>query len=298
MSELVNGADTPAAWAAEYVLGTLEWDERSRATDLLSADPAFAAKVKLWERRLGELHQLVEPVEPDPSIWERIKARLPDVQRQPQPAQPQSTYPEPAEEEAPARPEFAEQTAQPQLEAPGGASEEAPSRPEFAEQTAQPRLEERDDASDRLDAAVAAISEAAPSAVEEAPAVPTRAAERAADLTASPADAIAAESNGDVSPSAPPPLVPAIGPRSVERHERLLRRRLNLWRACAALLMLLALAVAALVGMWRFAPDRVPPSLRPTALLRLVGVNIAPPPAPAPSPPARRSLPPGAQFDE
>ena len=62
--------------AAEYVLGTLDAEERARARDLLAMDPAFAATVRAWERRLGELNVLVAAVEPPPDIWQRIKAGI------------------------------------------------------------------------------------------------------------------------------------------------------------------------------------------------------------------------------
>jgi len=60
--------------AAEYVLGTLDADERVQAQALVESDAAFAALVRGWERRLGELQAMVEPVEPSPDVWERIKA--------------------------------------------------------------------------------------------------------------------------------------------------------------------------------------------------------------------------------
>ena len=90
----------PEAVAAEYVLGTLDSDEREQARSLLSTDEAFAARVKLWERRLGELHLMVEPVEPDPQLWERVKAKLPQVDQDAQvkpvePAPPEPAPPEP-----------------------------------------------------------------------------------------------------------------------------------------------------------------------------------------------------------
>ena len=53
------------ALAGEYVLGTLDANERAAAQGLLAANSEFAAKVRLWERRLGELHLMVEPVEPE-----------------------------------------------------------------------------------------------------------------------------------------------------------------------------------------------------------------------------------------
>jgi anti-sigma-K factor RskA len=63
-------------FAAEYVLGTLDVDERAQADALMLVDPVFAGVVRQWERRLGELNVLVAPVEPPAPLWERIKAGL------------------------------------------------------------------------------------------------------------------------------------------------------------------------------------------------------------------------------
>jgi anti-sigma-K factor RskA len=63
-------------FAAEYTLGTLDADERAQADALMLVDQDFAAKVRQWERRLGELNVLVAPVEPPAPVWERIKAAL------------------------------------------------------------------------------------------------------------------------------------------------------------------------------------------------------------------------------
>jgi anti-sigma-K factor RskA len=52
--------DAQDALAAEYVLGTLSADEREHAEALLTLDPGFAASVRMWERRLGELNVMVE----------------------------------------------------------------------------------------------------------------------------------------------------------------------------------------------------------------------------------------------
>jgi anti-sigma-K factor RskA len=65
--------------ASEYVLGTLDADERAQAEALMLVDATFADTVRRWERRLGELNVLVSAVEPPPSAWERIKAQLPHV---------------------------------------------------------------------------------------------------------------------------------------------------------------------------------------------------------------------------
>jgi anti-sigma-K factor RskA len=62
--------------AAEYVLGTLDAQERARARALAAMDPGFAAIVRAWERRLGELNVLVAAVEPPPEVWDRIRAGI------------------------------------------------------------------------------------------------------------------------------------------------------------------------------------------------------------------------------
>src|SRR5215467_13808540 len=90
MSEL----DYTDALAAEYVLGTLDFEERTQARALLDADEAFAAKVELWERRFGELHHMVEPVEPEAAIWARIKAKMPEARQKMQ--SPAAEVPPPA----------------------------------------------------------------------------------------------------------------------------------------------------------------------------------------------------------
>jgi anti-sigma-K factor RskA len=71
--------DDKIALAAEYVLGTLDAAEREEAAAAIQSDPDFAALVRGWEKRLGELHAMVDAVEPPPATWERIKARLPDA---------------------------------------------------------------------------------------------------------------------------------------------------------------------------------------------------------------------------
>lgn len=69
------------AMAAEFVLGTLDSAERSRANKLLESDPHFRGMVRVWERRLGELHLMVEPVDPPPAIWDSIKSKLVSVEQ-------------------------------------------------------------------------------------------------------------------------------------------------------------------------------------------------------------------------
>jgi anti-sigma-K factor RskA len=67
------------ALAAEYVLGTLDADEVARAETLIAEEPEFAALVRDWERRLGELNAMVDPVEPPADLLGRIKARIADM---------------------------------------------------------------------------------------------------------------------------------------------------------------------------------------------------------------------------
>jgi hypothetical protein len=86
--EIMSELDYMDALAAEYVLGTLDVEERTQARTLLGADEAFAAKVQLWERRFGDLHLMVEPVEPDSAIWARIRAKMLEVRQQIHASQP------------------------------------------------------------------------------------------------------------------------------------------------------------------------------------------------------------------
>jgi anti-sigma-K factor RskA len=64
------------ALAAEYALGTLDADERARVELMLETDPPFATLVHAWEKKLGELHHTIAPVEPPAHVWQRIVSRL------------------------------------------------------------------------------------------------------------------------------------------------------------------------------------------------------------------------------
>lgn len=66
--------DAIELFAGEHVLGVLTTEERARILSLIASDQAYARAVRRWERQLGELHALVEAVEPPPDLWERIKA--------------------------------------------------------------------------------------------------------------------------------------------------------------------------------------------------------------------------------
>jgi anti-sigma-K factor RskA len=71
-----DAAHDKSVLAAEYALGTLDADDRANVQMLMAIDPAFAAAVADWERRLGELHALVGPVEAPAATWDWIKARI------------------------------------------------------------------------------------------------------------------------------------------------------------------------------------------------------------------------------
>lgn len=63
------------AAAAEYALGVLGAAERAAAEARMRRDPAFAARVAAWERRLAPLAEGLAPV-PPPDLMPAIEARL------------------------------------------------------------------------------------------------------------------------------------------------------------------------------------------------------------------------------
>ncbi len=65
------------AMAAEYVLGTLDGEERAQVEMMMSVDPEFKLVVEQWERRLGELHAMVGAVEPADEVWGKSAPRWP-----------------------------------------------------------------------------------------------------------------------------------------------------------------------------------------------------------------------------
>ncbi len=62
--------------AAEYVLGSLEGEERRTAERLLDTDAAFARSVAAWQQRLLPLATQVPPVTPPADLWRRIDADI------------------------------------------------------------------------------------------------------------------------------------------------------------------------------------------------------------------------------
>ena len=62
--------------AAEYVLGVLGASQRHEVGRRLAREPALAAEVMYWERRLSSLADIVDPVAPPPQAWSRIERAL------------------------------------------------------------------------------------------------------------------------------------------------------------------------------------------------------------------------------
>lgn len=64
------------ALAAEYVLGTLDQHERSRAADLADQDRDFAAEVRKWEQRFSPLLNAYAEVKPRAGLLPEIVATI------------------------------------------------------------------------------------------------------------------------------------------------------------------------------------------------------------------------------
>ncbi len=310
MSDVVSN-DELNALAAEYVLGTLDYEERKGANALLEVDPTFRGVVRIWERRFGDLHLMVELVEPDPQLWARIKPKIPGIE-QIAPAIPSS-----AEAPAPAVAPAAEAVA---VTPPAAAVSPAPV-PEGAT-AAEPKSE----------AATPGEGAATPATTTPAPATPAadappaevkppavaeaelKLAELAALLPVT-AEPVGTASTGQPAPAGAPPaatteLLPEDGlhthaPDLVPRGfvppapmttrgtpivvEKPVHKSARGWVAVALTMALIAVALAGLISAWRFFPERLPPQLRATTVLNLT----ASPQAPGPK--ARPKL---APFDE
>ena len=63
--------------AAEYVLGTLDAASARALAQAAETDPALAAAIAAWERRLAPLARLLPPADPPADLWPRIAAALP-----------------------------------------------------------------------------------------------------------------------------------------------------------------------------------------------------------------------------
>ncbi len=62
--------------AGEYVLGTLDWEQRQQVTRRLSQEATLRSAVDAWEQRLLPLAALAQPQQPSAQLWPRIAADL------------------------------------------------------------------------------------------------------------------------------------------------------------------------------------------------------------------------------
>jgi anti-sigma-K factor RskA len=71
-----TGDEAPDMRAAEYVIGVLDAAEAAAAERLIAGDPAFAAEVADWERRLMPLTALAAPAPAPADLFDRIEASI------------------------------------------------------------------------------------------------------------------------------------------------------------------------------------------------------------------------------
>ena len=297
------------ALAAEYVLGTLDFDERTQAQALLVIDQEFVAKVRLWERRLGELHLMVEPVEPEGKIWDRIKAKMPAPPPKPdvKPAAEPAVETPPTLEPPPGEGSGTDAISAPTPEPPPAAIPSpdpatiglppAPSIPSAA--SLVPSL-----TPGVLPSSVSSPGSALPLTSMGRP-FPGTSSDSVPGFLTSPLPGAAPPSPAQ--DAVPPPAAAAVPasaaaavlapsvlqPEAIEWEDRTPRARqgFGLSRILAVLMTLVVVMLGGLIAAWRFAPERVPPALHPAELMRAVGITVS-------AGPNRKPAPPESQFDE
>ena len=62
--------------AAEYVLGTLNHDERTAVEGRLATDRPLQAAVEAWQRRLTPLADTLAPIAPPANLYNKIRAQI------------------------------------------------------------------------------------------------------------------------------------------------------------------------------------------------------------------------------
>jgi hypothetical protein len=303
MSNFLIDEDTDLL-AAEFVLGTLDSEERANAQSLLRTDHGFIAMVRIWERRFGELHLMVEPVEPDAKILHRIKAKIAEIA----PSEPAPEGKPPAEAMPSPEPPATGLSASPEMPKPVDVATdgETPQPPDVPPNGTMPKPQ--DVPADAVPAkgepekpaeTTPALEAAIPAAADVEAGAESRPPEPAAKSERGPAAKVAIP--------APPPLPPPPlklpdrladkfqDARPVRRPEvtiDVIRSR-GRWRAFGVCMVLLAIGLVALLAAWRLVPDLLPAGLRPAELMMSIGIESAPKAAP----PVKRA-PPESQFDE
>jgi hypothetical protein len=299
MSDGLNDDDFDSL-AAEYVLGTLEADERTRANVLLDVDQAFRTRVRQWERRLGELHLMVEPVEPDRQIWERLRGKIGAGAGPSPPAQPVK----------PILPSELERQIEDDLAVAPAPAIDPVAELEKALEQVRAQETERSRASAPLPVPERPQSDSIKPEGQEDPA-PAAGLDRLPEPTRTSAPETIPRGPPKSGLEAWPPVIdsaladdPQVPPAEarIPRESRTLdlteeqvvpddrgRRRLRRWRLVAMFMTLLVALLGGLISAWRYAPERLPPRLRPTAVLNLPDVPGVPP---------KKVAPPGSEFYE
>lgn len=102
-SDILNPADALDQLAGEYVLGTLNAEQRREVQTRQALEPALREAVQRWEARLLPLTQLAPPEIPPAQLWARIEASL-DAKAQAQASPYIATYAAIEAETAPTSP--------------------------------------------------------------------------------------------------------------------------------------------------------------------------------------------------
>jgi hypothetical protein len=303
MSNFLIDEDTDLL-AAEFVLGTLDSEERANAQSLLRMDHGFIAMVRIWERRFGELHLMVEPVEPDAKIAQRIKAKIAELPpREPAPGSPalgshEGPPPEgPAPEgkppvDSPVVPQIVDGPAHNETANPADAaiSAQAP-KLDVAGSEATPKPEDKPaDGTTPKPAETAATGEGA-KAAETQPALGSGTA-AVAEIPPTPESQAPVGMTRPEGESGPTPPA-AIAPSPPQPEAVALIRSRGRWRAFGLVMSLLVVGLTAMLAVWRFVPDRLPARLRPAELMTSLGIQT-----PLQAGPVVKPAPPESQFDE
>lgn len=310
MPDIVSNEELNAL-AAEYVLGTLDYEERKGAAALLEVDPAFRGIVRIWERRFGDLHLMVEAVEPDAQLWQRIKPKMAGVE-QIAPAIP--SHADEAPVAVPATPATDVPPTVPAAGAEADAKTEAPvaveTSPPAAALPDEAKPAESKPAESTPQETAPAVAEAELKLAELAALLPVSGDQgRGVEEVAAPAPVPAASVTA-AAPAGPipeeglhthaPDLVPRgfVPPAPMSTRGTpavvevpVVRPGGRGWMAATLMMALVAVALAGLISAWRFFPERLPAQLRANAVLNL---NLTSQAQPAPKV-ARPKL---APFDE
>jgi hypothetical protein len=246
---------------------------------------------------------MVEPVEPDAKVFERIRAKIVEIA----PAQPvldgkpapdgksavEPTPPPPAAViGAPAGPDVPKPAETPDVlpnaELPKPA-DLSPPAVESADATAsKPPDAPAKETAPSGEAGKPPELPRAPDLIVPGPIIPTAATPTTVTEGASP-------------PPLPPPSLKLADKSSDRGQERPVQTDVtiavihsrNRWRRVGVFMTLLVVGLGALLAAWRFVPDRLPARLRPTELMTSLGIQ--PPPGVGPT---VRPAPPEGQFDE